>query len=218
MIVNYFSQPLYRLKDTSFLFTEGCTVDGFIDRKAGRWKLGSQQPVEKNREVSDNVLTLERSRERGQSRLKGFWGFEHLSSPNNFWNQAKEEKIRMKIASTIVRVLMGLLFLFASITYLFKLITPPPMTGPMKVFNDGLQASVYLMPTVKVIELMCGLAFVSGKFVRLAVVVIFPIIVNIVGVHTFLDHSGLPVAIPLILADLFLAYYYRESYKPMLRP
>lgn len=124
----------------------------------------------------------------------------------------------MKTASVIVRTLMGLMFLFASITYLFKLITPPPMTGAMKVFSEGLEASIYLMPTVKVIELLCGLAFVSGKFVRLAVVLIFPIIVNIVGVHLFLDHSGLPVAIPLALAELFLAYYYRESYKSILQP
>ena len=124
----------------------------------------------------------------------------------------------MKIAVVIVRVLLGLMFLFASITYLFKLITPPPMTGPIQVFNEGLEASVYLMPTVKVIELLCGLAFVSGKFVRLAVVVIFPIIVNIVCVHLFLAPSGLPVAIPLALADLFLAFYYRESYRPILQP
>jgi uncharacterized membrane protein YphA (DoxX/SURF4 family) len=124
----------------------------------------------------------------------------------------------MKTASVIVRVLMGLMFLFASITYLFKLITPPPMTGPIKVFSEGLEASIYLMPTVKIFELLCGLAFVSGKFARLAVIVIFPIIVNILCVHLFLDHSGLPVAIPLAAAELFLIYYYRESYKPMLQP
>ena len=124
----------------------------------------------------------------------------------------------MKIAALIVRVLMGLLFLFASITYLFKLITPPPTTGAMKVFSDGLNASVYIMPTVKVMELLCGLAFVSGKFVRLAVVVIFPIIVNIVGVHLFLDPSGLTVAIPLALAEIFLVAYYWKSYKILLQP
>ena len=40
----------------------------------------------------------------------------------------------------------GTLFLFSSTTYLFKLITPPEPTGAMKIFNLGLQASVYLMP------------------------------------------------------------------------
>ena len=123
----------------------------------------------------------------------------------------------MKIASVVVRVFVGLLFLFASITYWFKLITPPPMTGAMKVFSDGLQASVYLMPVVMAIELLCGLSFVSGKFVRLAVVVIFPIFVNIVCIHIFLDRSGLPVAVPLAFCELFLVYVYRDSYQPMMR-
>ena len=123
----------------------------------------------------------------------------------------------MKIATIIVRSLMGLLFLFASVTYLFKLISPPPLAGAMKTFNDGLQAAVYLMPTVKVIELVCGLAFLSGRFVPLATVLIAPIILNILGVSVFLSREGLPVAIFLVLANGFLAYQHRESYKPLFK-
>lgn len=123
----------------------------------------------------------------------------------------------MKIAVIIVRTLMGLLFLFASITYLFKLITPPPLTGDMKVFNDGLEAARYLLPTAKVIELICGLAFVTGRFVPLATVLIAPIIVNIFFVNVFLAPEGLPVAIFVVLANAFLAYHHREAYKPLLK-
>ena len=123
----------------------------------------------------------------------------------------------MKWAVIIVRSLMGLLFLFASITFFFKLITPPPPTGAMKTFSDGLQASVYLMPTVKVIELTCGLAFLSGRFVPLATVLIAPIIVNILGVNLFLGQEGLPVAVFLVLANAFLAWHHRASYKNLLQ-
>jgi uncharacterized membrane protein YphA (DoxX/SURF4 family) len=123
----------------------------------------------------------------------------------------------MKWAVIVVRSLMGLLFLFASITFLFKLITPPPPTGAMKTFSDGLMASRYLMPTVKVIELACGLAFLSGRFVPLATVLIAPIIVNIVLVHAFLGPEGLPLASFLVLANGFLAYHHRESYRPLFR-
>ena len=123
----------------------------------------------------------------------------------------------MRIAVIIVRTLMGLLFLFASITYLFKLITPPPLTGAMKVFNDGLEAARYLMPTVKVIELICGLAFITGRFVPLATVLIAPIIVNILFVHVLLEPQGIPVAVFLVCANAFLAYYHREAYKPLLK-
>ncbi len=123
----------------------------------------------------------------------------------------------MKIAMIIVRSLLGLLFLITSITYIFKLITPPEPTGAMKIFLTGLQASVYMMPTVMIIEMMCGIAFLSGKFVPLATVLISPIIVNIILVHAFIAPEGLPMAIFVVLANLFVAYYHRESYKPLLK-
>jgi putative oxidoreductase len=123
----------------------------------------------------------------------------------------------MKIALIIVRSLMGLLFLFSSITFLFKLITPPEPTGAMKIFSDGLAASVYLMPAVKIIELICGLAFLSGRFVPLAAVLIFPIIVNIFFVHAFLGPQGLPLAIFLVLANSYVIFNHRESYRPLLK-
>ena len=119
----------------------------------------------------------------------------------------------MKIAVIIVRVLMGLMFAFASIAYFFNLMDVPEATGSVKTFNEGIMASVYLMPTVKVFELLCALAFLSGRFVSLATVVIFPIILNILLFHAFLQPEGLPIAVLLLIGNLFLAYYYRDRYK-----
>lgn len=121
----------------------------------------------------------------------------------------------MKIAVIIVRSLMGLLLVFASVTYFFNLITPPPITGNMKIFSDGLDASRYLMPTVKSFELICGIAFLSGRFVPLAAVVIFPIVLNILLTLIFLSPEGIPLGIFLMFANLFIAYYHRENYKQL---
>lgn len=122
----------------------------------------------------------------------------------------------MKIAMIIVRTLMGLLFLFGSITYFLNLITPPPMEGAIKTFNEGLAASGYFFALLKVTELVCGVLLVTGRFVPLALVVLSPIIINIFFVHTVLDRNGLPVAIFLVLANIFLAYWYRDAFKPLL--
>ncbi len=122
----------------------------------------------------------------------------------------------MKIAVIIVRVLMGLLFLFASIVVLFKLEPQPEQTGNVKIFMDGVNASGYLLPLIKITELLCGIAFVAGRFVPLATVVIAPIVVNIFFFHAFVDSSGLPVAIFLVLANIFLAYAYWDKFKPLL--
>lgn len=121
----------------------------------------------------------------------------------------------MKIAAIIIRTLMGLLFLFASIVVLFNIFPPPPLDGKMKVFMDGINASGYLLTFIKVTELICGIAFVTGRFVPLAAVVIAPVILNILMVHIFLNTDGLPVAIFLVLGNLFLGYYYRERYAPL---
>ena len=128
----------------------------------------------------------------------------------------QKDKI-MKIAVIIVRSLMGALFVFGSVTFFLKLFPQPEVTGAMKIFRDGLEASVYLFPTVKSIELLCGIAFLTGRLVPLATVLISPIIVNIILVHSFLDTTGLPVAIFLVLSNSFVAYSHRESYKPLFK-
>lgn len=126
----------------------------------------------------------------------------------------------MKIAMIIVRTLVGLLFLVASISY-FALILGfmemPVMEGPIKAFNEGLAATGYFFILLKVTELTCGFLLVIGRFVPLALVILSPIIVNIFMVHLFLDNTGLPVASFLVLADIFLAYYYRESFAPLFK-
>ena len=122
----------------------------------------------------------------------------------------------MKIAIIIVRTLIGLMFLFASATYFLNPVPQPNLTGNVKTFMDGLSASIYIMPVVKIFELLCGLAFVSNRFVALAVVLIFPIALNILLINIFLMPSGLPIVIPLFLGILFLAFAYRENYKSLL--
>ena len=122
----------------------------------------------------------------------------------------------MKIAMIIVRTLMGLLFLFASVTFFLGLITPPPMEGAVKSFNEGLAASGYFFTLLKITELVSGLMLVTGRFVPLALVLLSPIIINIFMFHLVLDRTGLPVAIFLVVANLFLAYCYRDAFKPLL--
>jgi putative oxidoreductase len=122
----------------------------------------------------------------------------------------------MKIAVIIVRTLIGLLFLLTSVTYFFNLAPPPPeMTGNVKIFMDGIAASGYILPLAKVFELLCGLAFVTGRFVALAVVLIFPIVVNILMIHVLLLPDGLPVALLLVAGILFLAYAHRQNYESL---
>jgi len=120
----------------------------------------------------------------------------------------------MKIATIIVRILIGLLLLFASISFFFHLMPPEPVTNDdFKAFNTGLFASQYLMPLAKSIELLCGIAFVTGRYVTLANILILPITVNILFINYFMSPEHLPIAALLFVANLFLIYRYWNNYK-----
>ena len=90
----------------------------------------------------------------------------------------------MKIAYTIIRLLLGALMLFASISYFFNLTgEQPEPTGDLATLMAGLMASKYIFPVAKSVELIAGLCLVSGKFVRLGTIILLPISINIFLIH-----------------------------------
>lgn len=120
----------------------------------------------------------------------------------------------MKIATIIVRILLGGMMLFASIAYFFNLAgEQPPPTGDMATVMGGFMAMKYLFPLAKSIELICGLAIVSGKFMRLALLVLLPISVNIFLIHAVVSKTDIPMAAAILVANLFLIYANWASYK-----
>lgn len=124
----------------------------------------------------------------------------------------------MKIIAIILRILMGILFICGSIVVLFNLVPQPQLNGDVKIFMDGMVASRYLMPLLKITELLCGIAFLTGYFVPLALIVIAPVVVNIFFFQLFLDIASLPIGIFLVISNIFLAYMNWEKYKQLFNP
>jgi uncharacterized membrane protein YphA (DoxX/SURF4 family) len=119
----------------------------------------------------------------------------------------------MKIAIIIIRTLIGLLFLFSSIGFFLKLMPEPTTTGDFKAFQVGLVASTYLIPLAKTVELLCGLSFVTGRFVTLTNLLILPVTINILFINFFLTPKGIPIALFVFFGNLFLIYSHWENYK-----
>jgi uncharacterized membrane protein YphA (DoxX/SURF4 family) len=129
---------------------------------------------------------------------------------------SKKENKALNIITVIIRILFGTLLVFASISYFFKLFPVPVLEGQMKIFTDGIDASGYLMPLVKGIELICGILLIFDRFVTLATIIILPIVVNVLAVHIFLAPEGLPVAMFMAVANLLLVLRNRDRYKELL--
>ncbi|GAC1656872.1 MAG: hypothetical protein NVS4B3_22930 [Gemmatimonadaceae bacterium] len=119
---------------------------------------------------------------------------------------------------TAARVLMGLLFVVTGLNGFLNFFPPPatPMPEGVVAFNNGLTKSGYMMPLLMGTQLIVGVLLVSNRFVPLALAVIAPVIVNIVAFHVFLLPSGLPLAIVVSALEVYLAWQYRNLYRPML--
>src|SRR5687768_10837104 len=78
------------------------------------------------------------------------------------------------------RVLLGLLFAFASVSYFFNLIPPPsePMPDALAAFTGGLVATGYMFPLIKGTELVAAALLLSNRWVPLALALLAPVVVN----------------------------------------
>jgi len=123
----------------------------------------------------------------------------------------------MKIATIIIRTILGLLFLYTATSYFFHLDPEPVTSGDFKAFQVGLIASTYILPLAKTVELLCGLSFLTGKYMTLANLIIFPVILNILLINYFLTPENLPLAIFIFLGNIFLIFTHWKNYKGLFK-
>ena len=89
------------------------------------------------------------------------------------------------------------------------------MTPEAVNFVAGLVGTGYLLPAVKAIELLVGITFLFGLWMPLTLIVAAPIVINIGLYHLFLDWSGLPIAILMGMAMIYLTHRYRSYFRPL---
>ncbi len=124
----------------------------------------------------------------------------------------------------IARILLGIIFTGAGIAGLIGMIkgTPPPegMSEHMLSFMNGLAATTYFMPFLKITETVCGLLLLAGMYVPLALVVLAPIILNMFFVHAFMDPANIPLPIVIGLLEIYLAFFaqpYSQAIKALFK-
>lgn len=115
------------------------------------------------------------------------------------------------------RILLGLVFFVFGLNFFLNFIPPHPMPPAAGAFAGALFASGYLFVVLKVVEVASGLLLLAGRFVPLALALLAPIVVNINLFHAFLAPSGLPLALLVLVLEIFLAWSYRAAFRPMLR-
>ena len=124
----------------------------------------------------------------------------------------------MKYLIVIIRVLLGLVFLFFGSNAFVKFMPMPEIHGQAGAFITALMSSGY-MYVIAVLQVLGGLCLLLGaRFVPLGLTLLGPVIVNIVLYHLFLDPQGLPIAIIISVLALFLLWIYRFKFPAIFQP
>lgn len=123
----------------------------------------------------------------------------------------------MKIATIIVRLLLGLMFVvFGSNAFLHFMPIPEMPDNPASRFLLAMFHSGYIY-AVGALQVAGGLLLIVGRYVPLGLVLLGPIVVNIVLFHIFLEPAGLMVAIIVAVLFAFLVWRYRAAFAPLFR-
>ena len=120
----------------------------------------------------------------------------------------------MKTASTIARVVLGLVFVVFGMNGFLNFMPMGPVPALAGEFAGALIQSHYMV-VVLTLEIVCGLLLVTNRYALLATTFIAPVIVNILLFHIFMAPAGLPVAALVAALWVVSAYPYRALLSPL---
>ena len=122
--------------------------------------------------------------------------------------------------STIARYVVGAIFLIFGVNKFLNFMPMPPMEGAAGDYMAGLAAAPYFFKVLGLVEVIGGLALLTGKYAPLGITILAAPIVQILLFHTFLapDPMGTGMAIVLTVGAILIARGYKDRFAGVLAP
>ncbi len=100
----------------------------------------------------------------------------------------------MKVAVTICRILLGVMFTVFGLNGFFHFIPQPPPANPLAIQYMTVLTMSHYFALVFLVQVVAGVLLLSGRYIPLALALLAPVLVNILLYHSLMDPAGLPVA------------------------
>ena len=124
----------------------------------------------------------------------------------------------MKIAATIARYLLGLIFLvFGSNIFIHFIPNPPMPPGTLANFTSALGESHYIY-FVGLFQVVPAILLLVNRYVPLALALLAPVIVNIDLTHILMAPSGLPMAALVTIMWILVFFRVKAAFSGLFEP
>ena len=121
----------------------------------------------------------------------------------------------MKTPVLVSRLLLGLIFTVFGLNGFLHFIPAPMPTGVAGQYVGALFVSHYLA-VVFALELVAGVLLLVNRFVRAALTILAPILVNIALFHSCMAPEGFAPAVIAVALWSVLFYHERAAFSPLL--
>jgi uncharacterized membrane protein YphA (DoxX/SURF4 family) len=139
------------------------------------------------------------------------------SVPEAMETEGRKTKPIDRIATAIVRILLGLIFLVFGLNGFLNFI-PQPKDIPQDIMTVmGTLMKAGYLTVVSGVEVLIAVLLLGNRFVPLALALLAPIIVGILTFHIFMALPTIGPGIVVLVMELWLAWAYRGAFRPMLR-
>jgi putative oxidoreductase len=132
-------------------------------------------------------------------------------------SSAKEENNPVKTASSVTRILLGIVFTAFGLNGFLNFIpTGPAPAGFAGQYLGALESSHYLT-VVFVLEFVAGILLLMNRYVPFALTTLAAIIVNILLFHILMAPAGLPPAVIVALLWIGSVWNVRSAFGGLLQ-
>jgi uncharacterized membrane protein YphA (DoxX/SURF4 family) len=118
----------------------------------------------------------------------------------------------------VISLLFGLMFINSGLNKFFHYM-PMPKDMPenmLRVMGAFMEIG-WLMPLVAVVEIIGGILFITNRYRALGAIMLFPVTIGVLLTHVVNLQSGIPIALILMIINIWVIIENREKYMPMLR-
>jgi uncharacterized membrane protein YphA (DoxX/SURF4 family) len=116
----------------------------------------------------------------------------------------------------VISLLFGLMFINSGLNKFFNYMPmPKDMPEELTKLMTAFLSIKWLLPLIAVAEIIGGILVILPKYRALGAIIIFPVMMGILLTHIINAPSGLPIALVLLVINLWLIVENRKKYLPM---